>query len=655
MTNQFKYLFSPITMRGVTLPNRIVNTPHGTRMVESVHNYPTEQLAYYLTERAKGGVGLIVLGVSAVHPTALVAPLMGNLFEDEAIPYHQVLTGMVHKHPPTKIFCQLMHFGRQGTSWVSRVPLFSPSAVPDPSTREMPVEMTVEDIDQIVRSYGESARRAIVAGYDGIELHAAHGYLLCSFMSKYSNKRNDDYGGSLDNRLRFTLRVIDAVRAEIGEAVPLGVRISSDEFVPEGLTVEETTEIAKKLEATKKVDYLSVSQGNYSTIHVIVPEMSFPPAAFVPLHAAIKQAVENIPVMAVCRINDPVLAENILADGQADLIGMTRGLIADPEFPNKAKEGRLSEIRTCIACNVGCRGGPDRGLHVMCLQNPAVAEEKELGIGTMPLAQVRKKVMVVGGGPGGLKAAETAAERGHQVTLYEKTAHLGGQVMVAAKAPNRDEFAGSVRYLVEQVRRLGVTVKLGTEVTPELVQREHPDAVILATGSTPDLPGIPGIDGPNVFNAWQVLNDEADVGEKVVVVDGGESAWKFCTTADFLADRGKQVEMVTRLSFIGVEMDGMSRPPMLQRLRKKGVVFNCYRQVKAITGRSVVTGDVWTGEEQTIDDVDSVVFAWYNRANDALQRALKGKVSEIYAIGDCVAPRLAINAIREGFMVARRL
>jgi len=589
-----------------------------------------------------------------VHPTGVAMPMMDTLAEDGAIPHLRRITEMVHQYP-TKIFMQLSHLGRQGTAWVSGRPLWAPSPVPEPVFREMPHEMEVEDIDELVEAFGQATRRVLEAGFDGVEMYMAQGYLLSEFLSPFSNKRLDEYGGSLENRMRFPLRVVDAVRAAAGEDVPVGARINTDEFVEGGLTLEEAVEIAKRLEATGKIDYISATEGNYTHAEVIVPEMSFPLAAFLPLQASIKEAVENIPVMAVARINDPVLAEKILADGQADMIGMTRAFIADPELPNKAKEGRLDEIRTCIACNVGCRGGPYRGLEVMCLQNPAVGKEKELGIGTAKPAEVRKKVMVVGGGPGGLKAAEVAAERGHQVTLYEKTEQLGGQVIIAAKAPTRDEYANCVRHLITQIERLGVKVNLGVEVMLELVEKEKPDAVVVATGSTPDVPPIPGADGDNVFNTWQVLNEEVGVGDRVIVVDGGESAWKFCITADFLAERGKKVEMVTHLASIGADIDYMTRPPILRRLKNKGVVWTRDTVVKAIKGRTVTVADAWTGEERNIDDVDNVVFAWYHRANDSLHRSLKGKVNELYSVGDCAAPRKAIDAIREGFVAGRKL
>jgi thioredoxin reductase len=448
--------------------------------------------------------------------------------------------------------------------------------------------------------------------------------------------------------------VIDAIRERVDEDVPLGLRINADEFSDGGLELEDMKEIAQALEATGKIDYVSLSQGVAATQHVEIPEMSFPLGVFSPLHAAIREVLETTPVMTVARVNDPVLAEKILADGHADLICMARGLIADPELPNKAREGRLDDICICIACNVGCRGGPHRGMPATCLQNPAVGYEKELGIGTQTPTQVRKRVMVVGGGPGGLKAAEVAAERGHQVTLYEKNTQLGGQVLIAAKAPTRDEFAGCVRYLVSHLERLGVKVNPGVEVTAELVESQSPDAVVLATGSTPSLPSVPGIDSSNVFDTWQVLNQEAELGEKVLVVDGGECSWKFCTTADFIAAQGSQVEMITALPVVGFEIDANSRPPILQRLIGKGIVFSTFTALRAIDHGTVTLANVLTGEVRTVE-ADSVVFAWYHKANNSLYRSLKGRVRELYAVGDCVAPRKAIDAIREGFLVGRAL
>lgn len=654
MPNQFEHIFTPIQMRGVAIPNRLVNAPHGARFGDSHTHYATERQACYYAERAKGGVGLIIMGGSMVHPTGLVVPLLNTYAEDGAIPGLKIITDMVHKYP-TRIFAQLSHLGREGTGWSSGLPLWAPSPLPCPVSREVPHEMDLEEIEELIQAYVEAAQRVIKAGFDGVEVYAAHGYLLGEFLSSYSNKRLDEYGGSMDNRMRLTLRIIDAVRAAVGEEVPVGVRLSGDEFVEGGLTLEETQEIARRLEATGKVDYISVSQCTYATIYTLIPEMSFPPACFVYLAAGIRDVVDNIPVMAVARINDPILAEKILADGQADMILMARAFIADPEFPNKTKEGRTDEIRACIACNVGCRGGPHRGLPIMCLQNPAVGYEKELGIGTARPAQVKKKVMVIGGGPAGLKAAEVAAERGHQVILYEKSQELGGQVIIAAKAPTRDEFANSVRHLVKQIERLEVEVISGVEVTAEMVMKLNPDAVVVATGSTPGAPDIPGIEKGNVFNTWQVLNEEVEVGDSVVVVDGGEADWKFCTTADFLAQRGKKVEMITPISAIGVDIEVMSRIPLLQRLKSKGVIFTAYTVLKRIGERNITVSDAFNGEERVIEDVDSVVLAWYHKADDALYNALKGKVKELHAVGDCMAPRRAIDAIRDGFTVGRRL
>lgn len=651
--SQFSMLFNPIRMRDVTIPNRIVFGPHGTRLVDHETGHSTEEQACYYAERAKGGAGLIIAGSCMVHPNGMAA-VTNSIFDDGALPGLKRITEMVHQHP-AKIFVQLSHLGRQGSGSESELPLWAASPIACPAMREVPHEIDAAEIETLVKAYVEAAGRALKAGFDGMEVYMAHGYLLGGFLSPFSNKRTDEYGGSLENRMRLPLRVIDAVRAAVGEDVPVGIRLSADEFVEGGITSEMSQEIAKVLEDTGKVDFISVSQSNYATVHALVPEMCFPPGAFVYLTSAVREAVEKTPVMAVARINDPVQAENILADGHADMILMIRGLIADPELPNKAREGRLDQIRACVGCNQGCIGRCERGLRMSCIQNPAIGFEKTRGIGTTIPATERKKIVVVGGGPAGLKVAEVVAERGHHVQLFDRGDQLGGQVTIAAKAPSRDEFANSVRYLAAQIQRLGVEVKLGADVTPEMVLSLQPDVVVTATGSFPQIPDIPGADRANVFTSWQVLNEEAELGENVVVIDGGENDAKFCSVADFLAQRGKRVEMITHLASPGQFVENFSKFPLFERLRSNGVVFTGFSLVTEIGDGFVTVSDPFTGEQRQIDGVDSVVFAWYNQANNSLYRALQGKVPALHAIGDCVAPRRVIDAVREGFLLGRSL
>lgn len=654
MSNQFEILFSPLQMRAVTLPNRVIFGPHGTRLIHPGTGHSTEEQARYYAERAKGGAGLIIAGSCMVHPNGMAA-VTNSIFDDSALPGLTRMTEMVHEHP-SKIFVQLSHLGRQGSGSESELPLWAASPIACAAMREVPHEIDAAEIETLVNAYAEAAARAMKAGFDGMEVYMAHGYLLGGFLSPFSNKRTDEYGGSLENRMRLPLRIIDAVRSVVGEEVPVGIRLSADEFVKGGITPEMSQEIARILEDTGLIDFISVSQSNYATVHALIPEMSFPPGCFAYLTSAVREAVEGTPVIAVARINDPVQAENLLADGHADMIMMIRALIADPELPNKAKEGRLEEIRACIACNQGCIGRCERGLRMGCVQNPAIGYEKTRGIGSATPAPATKNVLVVGGGPAGLKVAEVAAMRGHRVQLFDRNDQLGGQVLTLAKAPSRDEFANCVRHLAAQLERLGVEVHLGTEVTPEMVASINADVVVTATGSYPQIPDLPGADGAHVFTPWQVLNGEVELGERVAVIDGGDNDAKFCSVADFIAQQGKQVEMITHLPSPGQFVENFNKFPTMQRLRSNAVTFIGYTLVTQIGDGWLMVCDPFTGEPRQIENVDSVVLAWYNEADNALYKALKSKLEvPLHAIGDCQAPRRVIDAVREGFLLGRQL
>ena len=648
MSEQFKYLFSPLKIGNVSVQNRIFNPAHGTMFSEN--QLPGERLAYYHAERAKGGVGLIITEITAVHPTARpMGDVLAGWDKRLAVGYRRV-ADMVHEHG-TKIFGQLWHCGRQGDSMHSRLPLWSASPIPSPANREIPHEMSVKEIKEIVNCFATTATYFREAGFDGVELHGAHGYIITQFMSPWSNERTDEYGGSLENRLRFPLEIIDAVRQAVGSDFVVGIRVSGDEFVSGGLTLDDMKGIAPKLEATGKLNYISVSIGNYSSHYLMIADMAVPLGAAVYLAAGIKEVVQ-LPVFTVLRIKDPVQAEKILADGQADMVGMCRALICDPELPKKAKEGRLDDIRYCISCNQECRTH-FQGRAISCIQNPAVGFEKELGSGTVKPATNKKKVMVIGGGPAGMEAARVAALRGHDVELYEKDEKLGGQVNIAVKIPTRDEVSDIRRYLEIQMEKLGVNVRLNKEVTPELVKSINPDVVVVATGSRPFILPIPGANKDHVVNVWDVLEDKVEVGNYVVIVDGGDSFWPCLGTAEFLLDRGKRVEVISYLYYIGMSIPAQSLPTLYQRLHKKGVILTPQTSVKEILPNTLAVENVFTNEERRIEGVDTVVMATGNRASDELVKALEGKVKELHAVGDCVAPRKVQDAIREGNRIGR--
>ena len=516
----------------------------------------------------------------------------------------------------------------------------------DSTAKEIPHEMDKDDIKRAVGAYAGAARRAKEAGYDGAEIFAAYGMLQASFLSKARNHRTDEYGGSLENRMRFLLATIDAIRENVGSDFVLGVRFTGDEFTDGGNTLDDAKEIAQRLEATGKIDYLFPCAAAYNFGHI--PPMAVPLAAFVHLSAAIKEVV-SLPVFCVGRINDPVLAERILADHQADMVGMVRAHICDPEMISKAREGRLDEIRRCIGCNEGCLS--KFLLPVTCTYNPEAGREKEFAITP---AVNKKRVMVIGGGAAGLETARVAALRGHKVTLYEKENVLAKELAIAAKSPGHESWEEPIRYYTLQMKLLGVDVRLGVTVTLEMVIKENADAVVVATGAVPYIPNIPGADGNNVVEMRQVLQDEVEVGQNVVIADYQSHIYGL-DTAVFLAERGKRVELLTEDIPAGTRADPFTLWEIYGRALSKGVVITSLTKVREIKGNTVVIYNVLTGVEKEIKGVDTVVFTTDGMANDTLYRSLKGKVKELYEVGQCVSPRKMLDSVYDGAVVGRKI
>lgn len=646
-------IFEPWTMRGVELRNRLVFAGHGSRFVDPHTHHLTERQADYLAERAKGGVGLVIQGSGIVHPTGMTFGGINQVWDDSCIPSYARVADAVHEHGAA-LFGQLSHLGRQGSGFPSQRELWAPSAVPDPASRVVPHAMTRRDIAELVEHYVAAARRFQAAGFDGLEVYLAHGYLLCSFLSRFSNTRTDEYGGSLENRMRLPLQVLAAVREAVDPRRAVGIRISADEFVPRGLEIDESCEIVARLLAAVPVDYVSVSQSNYASIDRQIPDMSFPVAPFVHYAREVRKVTGGVPVFAVGRIVSAQKAEELLVDGSADFVCLVRPLIADPELPNKAREGRLDEIRPCTSCNVGCRGGPHRGLPVACLVNPAVGFEQRWGAGRVPAATTVRHVVVVGGGPAGLKTAETAARRGHRVTLLEASGRLGGDVLVAAAAmPYRDEFAGLTRHLEAELARLGVHVQLDHAADLESVRSLAPDAVVVATGALPGAPDVPGAGAPHVCSVQQAVV-KGVAGHRVVLVDAGESDWKALTAAEGLAAAGHHVRLVTT-GPAGAEIDAFSRPPLLRRLHAAGVELWENRALVEVREASVVVRSAWSPDTEVLDDVDAVVTSWFGVSRDALARELEDVGVPVHVVGDALAPRRAIDAVWDGFRVGNLL
>jgi mycofactocin system FadH/OYE family oxidoreductase 2 len=654
-------VWEPLHIKGLELRNRIMMTAHVTNMARD--HRPSDQHVAYYRDRARGGIALIVMGFPAVHPTSRHAVAEIDGFDEGVVPGYQAIADAVHGEGAA-IIAQLGHVGRQATSSLTDLPLWAPSSIPCPWNREMPKAMELEDIDEIATGHAMAASNIKDGGLDGVEIHSGYGgYLLSSFISPYMNHRRDEFGGSRENRLRFARLVLRVVREAVGDEFVVGMQLNGSDFSPNGIDVPEAQAIARTLVDDGDLDYLTIKGSTYYCVDQNIPDMQHEHQLWVPLAAAVKQAVPDFPVFTVGRITDIHEAEKILSLGYADMVAMTRQHIADPETVNKAREGRVEDIRRCIGCNQGCLDMLFASRHVTCIHNPAAGYERELGIGTLREATSRRHVVVVGAGPAGMKTAETCARRGHRVTLLERRNAVGGQVALAAKVSGREEMGEIVRYLERQIAEAGVDVRLGVTAETGGVLGLAPDAVVVATGSAPTrLPvghqsqGLPfpsGLDEPHVLDVWQVLEQGAAVGDAVLVADDGEGGWKGIALALALAARGHRVTMASPLAYIGAALGNFSQPKALERLFESGVELSPFTMLRGVEARRAsVTRE---GRDDHIEPVDTVVLAGWHRPVDDLYFSLKQAGTEVHRAGDAIASRTALQAIHEGERLARAL
>ncbi|MGB9499197.1 MAG: FAD-dependent oxidoreductase [Dissulfuribacterales bacterium] len=656
-------LFSPIKVGNCEIKNRILQSGHVT--AQAVGGLFTDGHLRYYEARAKGGIGLIVMEAVSVSPHSL---LMGDAgfvqgWRKENIPQLKKISDAVHAHG-TKLFCQAWHGGNQITTVVSKVHAQSVSGIPSSGVGEAPAVMTEEDIKEAIQRYVDFALLLKEGGCDGVELHVAHGYLPQQFLSPLYNIRKDKYGGSIENRMRFSLELIDAVRTAVGKDFVVGLRTTGDELVTGGITLEFMKEVFPVWDQTGQVDYLNVSVGNYRTVPPMIAPMMVPPRPFVYLAAELKQTVD-IPVFTAIRINDPVMANDIIENNEADMVVMTRATLCDPEMPNKAKEGRLDDIRQCVGCNEGCWERVLMALPITCAQNPESGNEGLLEIGTAPS---KKKVIVVGGGVAGMEAAIVAKQRGHDVTLYEKSSEFGGALLIAAKSPAREELGQVPRFMIHEMGRLGIKSHLNTEVKLSTIESENPDVVVIATGATtiedpsPDIVGpeasIEIEDGAHVVTAEDVLEKKVETGHRVVVADL-QTYMKGLITAEVLADQGKDVTItpplpVRMLANSPYDMDGATYGIQVANINMKKVkrIADCAVK-KAMPGK-VIIRNFYTEEDEELE-ADTLVISYWRSSNISLYYELEGKVKELYRIGDCVAPRRYMDAVYEGYHTARKI
>lgn len=645
----FPRLFEPLDIRGMRLKNRLVMAPMDTNYA-AVGGQVNDRLIDYYAARARGGVGMITVEATAVIPEGRGWEHNLGIWDDRMVPGLRRLAAAIQAGG-ARAAIEIFHAGRRAIGAIIGAQPVAPSPLRARNS-EVPRELSMEEIGQLVGAFASAARRAREAGFDAISLHMAHGYLINQFLSPLSNRRSDAYGRDLRGRTRFASEVIGAVREAVGSQMPIICRLTVDEYTPVGLDLAESRRIAPIL-VESGADAIDVSAGGPEAPHMTTQPMVVPRGCLVHLAQGIKEVV-GVPVAVVGRINTPELAEEILSKGQADLVVMGRALIADPDLPRKALEGKPEDICPCIACNQGCSDRLTGGLDVSCLVNPLVGRE---GMIEIRLAAAPRKVIVAGGGPAGMSAARTAALRGHRVALYEKGPELGGQALLAAAPPHKDEIANFTRYLIRQMDVLGVEVHLRAGVTPEIVKRERPDVLILATGAVPLDPPIPGEGKAGAIFAWEVLRGGIQVGRRVVVIGGGEVG---CETAEYLLERGREVTVVEMLPELAGDMGARSRELLVQRLIRLGVDFVTRAKVLEI-GRPVITLERG-GLTQTLSGIDTVVLATGSRANREGPGA--GQASEFSAlvpgigvieIGDCVRPRRLLDAVHEGFSAGLRV
>ena len=633
--------------------------------------FVSEKLIDFYLERAKGGVGMIIIGGCTIDEYSGMSEMIA-LHDDRFIEGLSKLAQAV-QNQGARLLAQLYQAGRYAHSTMigGRTPL-APSAVRSKFTGEMPKAMELEEIEMVQESFVQAALRAQKAGLDGVEVLGSAGYLISQFLSPLTNKREDHYGGSFENRQRFGREVVEKIRKAVGPDFPLLVRIAGHDFMPGGNTNKEAVLFAQTLEAAG-ADAFNVTGGWHETR---VPQLTMmvPQGAYTYLAQGVRQAV-SVPVIACNRINDPFLADRILRDDQAHMIGMARALIADPNLPRKAMAGDFKAIQHCIACNQGCFDSVFQSLPVTCLVNPRAGQERQYPV----TPAVRgKKVLVIGGGPAGMMAAVTAAQRGHEVVLYEKQPALGGQLPLAASPPGREEMATLASDLAHQLEMVSVEIHLGQEVTLELIEALQPQTVVVATGAKPLIPAISGVDGSQVYTAWEVLSGQVDVETPVVIIGGGAVG---CETALFLAKTGtinaethlflfenqaetpeilyklilkgnKDITIVEMLSKLGKDIGASTRWSVLQDIHRRGLQTHLSSKVIEITPEAVV----FQKENNLVSlPARSVIMAVGAVPENGLYEQIKKVVPELYLIGDAHSPRKALEAVREGFQVGLKI
>ena len=653
-----RHLLAPLHLRGETLRNRIVFGAHTANMSDL--GLPGPRVQGYLVERALGGAAMIVSEPVPVHRTGVLT--RGNyLISDDIIPHFRKVTEAV-KEAGAVILQQLYHIGAHGDSDLSFAPHWSPSGQPSYHDSDGSHAMTETEIEELLDAHATAALRAKKAGFQGVEVWAAYHSLLDQFWTPWSNQRSDRWGGSLENRTRFSRTLIERIRKSCGEDFIIGLAISHSTAYSVTLSTEALCEIVALHDATGQVDYVTCGHGSYLEFDGIIPAFTQGEKLTTPLTAQLKALVKHAKITSEAGIRTPDNAEAILASGEADLVSIVRGQIADPHLARKTSEGRSRDVRGCISCNQMCWGRRSRDYWISCLINPSAGREFEWGGDRFTKTATAKSVLVVGAGPAGLEAARSAAERGHRVEIIEALPVVGGQFRLAGLQPRRAQILDLLDWYERQFTNLGVTLRLNAYLDEADIAAHPADTVIIATGSLPDETGfqrwqphlarLPGIELGQVWSPEQVLRREARIADTVVLYDEG-SNWRGVGTAWALAEQGKQVTLVTPEPFVGREIartaaDGAAR----SRLARLGVKFLTEHCLTAWHGQGVTLRNLLTGQEETLP-ASALVLSTTNRAFDPFPETFPGKTT--HRIGDCLAPRLAAYAFHEGRKLALTL